>query len=244
MSEPRQTSCVTTPLVGQSCLNLCVFRRTNEQIVLEVQRPYSVPNMNSSPWKPISVSTPRYQPGAKPAKHTRRFGTRLQELNQNSQLTFKAPLSDCADSEVTMPPFLSCTTPITGNLQQQQQQQQQQYPVVAPIGGQHQHYGGGLRPSDTYPPNQDLYQDTENTPMTTHAGSWRSQENVVPTSSVFQRNVWEAYRQQHYAEDIQHRKDQHRNFYTLDLPAQSTEHIYEKPNFRSSGKRVTFNVQN
>ena len=198
--------------------------------MLEVQRAHTVPKMASSPWKPMSMSTPRYQPGTQPQKH-RQFGTNLppmQHFNIDNQIPQK---QDCKDSIMGMPPYLSSTTPIRGNLQNRRVNM---FPY-----GSNQQQSEVLRPSEGYPPFHDfLKENIENTPMVPHAGMWKAHDNVENTL-MFPKDVWQAYRSQCYNEQMHMNIEPQYSYYNIDQPVQ---HVQYKQQSRHTAKRVTFKV--
>ena len=215
----------------------CLFcRHTSKQLVLEVQRPNTVPKMASSPWKPMSMSTPRYQQGTHPTKH-RQFGTALppiQQFNIENQPNPYEHKPDFKDSMAVMPPFLSSTTPITGNLQKSRAK-------VFPYGTTSHQHSEVLRPSEgyPYPAFHDFGKENiENTPMIPHPGMWKSYEDVENTP-MLPPSVWQAYRAQCHAEQGQMYAEPQYTHYNLALP---TENFHHKQPSRHTGKRVTFKV--
>ena len=203
------------------------YRHTGKQIVLEVQRAHTVPKMASSPWKPMSMSTPRYQPGTQPPKR-RQFGTYLPQMHHFNIDNQLSQGQDSKDSLIGMPPFLSSTTPITGNLQKPRGQ------MFA--YGTSQQPSEVLRPSEGYPPCHDfLKENIENTQMMPYAGMWKPQDTIenVP---MLPKDVWQAYRSQCYNEQMHMNIDTQYSYYNIDQP------VRYKQQFRQTGKRVTFKV--
>ena len=183
----------------------------------------------------MSMSTPRYQQGTQPTKH-RQFGTTLppiQHFNIENQPNPYEHKLDFKDSMTVMSPFLSSTTPITGNLQKPRAK-------MFPYGTSHQH-SEVLRPSEGYP--YPVFHDfgkenIENTPMIPHAGMWKSYKDVENTP-MLPLSVWQAYRAQCQTEQGQMYAEPQYTHYNFALP---TEQFHHKQPSRHTGKRVTFKV--